>query len=1343
MAMIEKKSLVLMRDVDGVAKTFPLNSAPAILGTFTYTGERMGGAPSITATLMYPRCLDDEWTYKEYVEFRGEKFYVRRIPTSSKSNEDLFYKHEVSLVSERDILEHVLFYDAVTDRTEELYKDRYRSNSTSVNFKGDIIEFASRINDSLVYRGLSDWEVKVYDGVTSETKEVSFEDEYIAEAMQEIYDTYELHYRWIGKTCYIGDTAEDILSDVTLEYGANNGLLSITKTNSENDIVDCITGGGSEDNIPWYYPNSNHYGTAIFNVKRPTIENLGDEVTYKDITSYVLSIDLETLLRTIPDPYNKPLTHCTRVSSITLDNDPPYTAYRPCMQDIDGTVHTGTFTFRYTAPKDATITIPLVFTPYRYIPVKKVYEKDTRIKILRYVITDAVRGTYEAAASTANYTSQNGDAWVEHTVGIALYVGNYGAQVGIGWYYKYEGVPTCSVFQQDGVTYDNNGETAFAPIDDIGATISLVNPLIGGDIITVTNRKWITPTGKLMPSIYRSSLGANRFYEALNETYTAPSDIPDTDKDAKGKYIFNNPYVLGNPHEAVKDFEDIKPSIVGVYNDVKDHFDLTTQEWVYQLFGEIADVAFDDNDSDLLATGTETESWFNEPDEYLHSYFYIKLHKLSGDFGFSLLEHALADESAYIEMTSGNCAGCKFQIGVYKKQKTVGSTTQYKFYNPVLVDDNGDIVSGNIEQKCLRESSVDNCQSVQQDTRKNEVWLAVKKDNDTFGVILPNATNNVKPQAGDTFVFTGISLPDELVYAAEAELEEELIRYMKENNDEHFTFSVTLSRIWLALHPDFTNALSENSKLLVRYNGVVRTLCVTSYTCKADDNILYEITVELSDEIEISSGGGLSGKIAEVATEVIQAYRDENSSNNNGYAKVNTNELSSYFLRSDQADSAYGLITFLAGLLSDTVKSTNATIGDFGTGFAAFLTSAGAGRMECDELYVRNKAIFNSLEIRKLSYTGGNIVLSPAGSVIERVTYITADGTEYEADENGLYVDASGNTVTPVTYRCYYKADDGTTATLNTWEAGDQAKCETFNLAKTGTFEKAENRYYWRLVTAVGNDYIDLSVSDCDTNSDAPAAGDTLVQMGNRNDNTRQNFLYLQSEGEGSPAFYEYAAVNSYSLSGKELTRISPVQGNLFTGTFQTKSGGEIYRQPVYRGDYVEGTSYNYYDQVTYGGELWLCIVAEPNTTTETPSDESEAWQRVTDNAEGLEWTLVATNDGAESVAEGETRTVRIKALKGLRDRTSEITTWKIERDTGDATADAVWNAAHTNFQTQLDEDGHPYVELTLDDLGDDVSAAKFTVTTESPDEDTNCYIVDADGNVLTTDNGELITYNT
>jgi hypothetical protein len=242
-------------------------------------------------------------------------------------------------------------------------------------------------------------------------------------------------------------------------------------------------------------------------------------------------------------------------------------------------------------------------------------------------------------------------------------------------------------------------------------------------------------------------------------------------------------------------------------------------------------------------------------------------------------------------------------------------------------------------------------------------------------------------------------------------------------------------------------------------------------------------------------------------------------------------ELAKTFLRKDQEDETSFLIKFLAGIITPYIKSKDFTSGQLGAGYS-LSNKDGKSVLEVDELLVRMKAVFTSLEIRKLSYVGDNLLLSAAGCKIGKVEE------------------------TDATYKCYFLADDGTTATTNDFVVGDQARCQTFNI-KAGKYTNVSNKYYWRLVTAVGDDYIELSKTDCDTNSDVPAAGDALIQLGNRTDTLRQNAMMFVVTGENAPAFIQYKSISSYSLSGKDQTVISP-SGNKFTGSFNLSTGGSV-----------------------------------------------------------------------------------------------------------------------------------------------------------------------------------------
>jgi hypothetical protein len=859
---MEKESLYILKlDTQGSKVKFPNADIPAKLGEYTYTAQRMAGTPTLTATLNYPSCLDELWTGEEFVEFRGGKYYIDQVPTSSKDNKSIMYKHELQFVSERIVLENVYFMDVVTAG-----EDTYHSNSTSVKFMGDINEFVGRLNASMAKSGIG-YSVVIDEDITSESKLVSLDSVYLAEALQSIYTIYELPYYFVGKVCHIGYT-ENVIS-TPFEY--KKGLVSIKKTNANYKIVNRVTGVGSSDNIPFYYPNDDEKGT-------------------------------------------------------------------------------------------------------------------------------------------------------------------------------------------------------------------------------------IERTQNLMPSIYRQTNGAERFYNALNDTYKIPG--------TNDYYSFKNTFSSKKVKEIKVDFSDIKPTIENVTNASG------------QLFGEIADIAFDDNDSDELGTG-EGNNIFNGTDEYVHSYFYIKLHIYNGDYGFNLFEQGLEGGTAVINMTTGNCAACEFEIGVTYKDNEPG-----RAFNPVLVDSSGNLPAGDFEQKVTSQTS--QYVESQQNTSTNEVWIAVKKDNTTFGVVMPNATNNYKPSVGDKFVITGIKMPKSLVLAAEKRLDEALIKYMSENNDEKFSFSVSFSRVFLADNNHLASMLNENSRIYIKYNDKEYFMYVNSFTCKADKNCLYDISVELTDKLS-ANVSALRSTITEIAGDIIGERMG---------ASLNVSDIlgriSRYFISKINSDTANGLITFLKGLL----------IGKNGSGITVL--ENGMSQAVVDYLYVKVKAVFDELEVKKKTYVGGEQVISHAGMKCNRVD---------ELDD---------------VYRCYFKEEEDGIEIENQFTPGSLAIAQECNI-KTGVSHHVGNRYYWRLVTAVGENYIDLSKTVCDPNveNDVPVAGDDIVGLGHKTDITRQAAIILSSVNEVSPSIIMYQGINDFTLTGKDVISFDFDKS---TGKARMKVYGDAYIGDKDRTTYMEYT---------------------------------------------------------------------------------------------------------------------------------------------------------------------------
>lgn len=192
------------------------------------------------------------------------------------------------------------------------------------------------------------------------------------------------------------------------------------------------------------------------------------------------------------------------------------------------------------------------------------------------------------------------------------------------------------------------------------------------------------------------------------------------------------------------------------------------------------------------------------------------------------------------------------------------------------------------------------------------------------------------------------------------------------------------------------------------------------------------------------------------------------------------------------------LITFLKGFL----------IGKNGSGWTVL--EDGTTQAVVDRLYVKIKAVFDELEVKKKTHVGGEQIISPAGMKCVRVE---------ELDES---------------YRCFFLSEvDGVTV-HNEFTIGTLALAQEFNI-KEGTSHNVSNRYYWREVTGVGSDYIDLSKTNADKDSDVPAAGDDIIGLGHLTDITRQAAIILSSVNETSPSITFYQGINTFSLAGKEV----------------------------------------------------------------------------------------------------------------------------------------------------------------------------------------------------------------
>lgn len=518
-------------------------------------------------------------------------------------------------------------------------------------------------------------------------------------------------------------------------------------------------------------------------------------------------------------------------------------------------------------------------------------------------------------------------------------------------------------------------------------------------------------------------------------------------------------------------------------------------------------------------------------------------------------------------------------------------------------------------------------------------------------------------------------------------------------------------------------------------NGHELNTRILKLSTKIDYPIIQEIVVgnqavkgtisQLKEDVNnilsgnFSGGGGLN---ASQATELIRNYTDTR------------------FLRKDTPDTAQELITFLKGIAFDNgtgidgagnalLKSAFLEIlksYDFSSttesGFGVTKRKDGKYQLSITDLIVWGKAVFNELEIRKMSYVGGNMVFSSCGSKIKKVVPLDKDGEELSDRAEyftsggklipangkflsytkkafkqptkpfasaGKFIPANGGVLgcfdsdaatDAAAYRCYFHQDDGTTATTNLWEVGDQARCQTFNI-KDGKYKGVSNRHYWRLVKKVGEDYIDLSATDCEEGSDIPQVGDALVQFGSRTNTDRMSLIYVVVNGDDAPAIIWYDGVNSYTLKNKRTAIVSPKEVVFNTRMFKlVNDNGEKVTTVAERGEWAQGKEYFYYDRVSHNGRLWLCIAPEGVAVTEEPSEHSDKWLLQVDKGDDNIKVDIIVESGAIKNGKGSV-TLYGTVYKGGKDITPNITPYRLKwtRMSSDSEADVAWNKAHAN----------------------------------------------------------------
>lgn len=240
--------------------------------------------------------------------------------------------------------------------------------------------------------------------------------------------------------------------------------------------------------------------------------------------------------------------------------------------------------------------------------------------------------------------------------------------------------------------------------------------------------------------------------------------------------------------------------------------------------------------------------------------------------------------------------------------------------------------------------------------------------------------------------------------------------------------------------------------------------------------------------------------------------------------EVDVEKLAKYFIRKDKEDETEYIVKFLAGLQAGEFEKGVKGVG-------VYQDDTGNWHIETDYLDVRLKFTATTVEIQKAYHIGGEQIKSAASMKCVRVE---------ELED---------------VYRCYMNVtdDDGNEVT-NDFRVNDQAYVNTFNLVKQADGNTG-NHFLWRLVTAVGTNYIDLSKTVCAEQSDAPISGDEIVLLGYQGTDEPDRQVAVIDAGAGSDAPYyrQFVGINTFSLPAPE-TQLKPGNNEL-SGRFHIGQG--------------------------------------------------------------------------------------------------------------------------------------------------------------------------------------------
>lgn len=1099
----------------------------------------------------------------DYLEYRGEKYEINYDPSVLKKcrasyNRDAFTYDSIKLNSASNDLVKCLFLDYVKE--DNLI--HYSSLPKFSFFASNVEDLAERIQANLdrLYSGDRKWTVKVSPGCGGKTDVyVAAEQINVWTALGYSYSKFKVPFIIKGRTITIGAASETL--NKVFKYGKNNGLYEIESvTEQDADIITRLKVYGSTRNLPNRYYNNLREAYAIVEISRIEYERIDNTHAKCKIFSDNAPEKIGTW------------------SEVRINGEVHKVASRQEFDDDVPSPQECTF-IELSKGKYELLSVPVTYEEHHNglnYEIKMLWHEATIGTECEVYVEGMLRSTFEVRNS--NNRSLCYDKAYAYVRDILLIPA--------------EEIPDFNSFMSS-ASYTNHGDGNHEYDLKLYHETSVEYELVDSPSPTRFEILYASETSKIGESFltgnHNGSLLPNNMYAPNLMLPDFPSITldPYIDSDNIEKYGIREGCVFFDGSN--DELEEIFPSIEGMKaEDLRDAgIDVSLAEGDNGNLDELADAEKIQDDGaitpgDIIPTFTVT----------------LK------DVGFDLAKE-IGDDSS-ISMKSGYCSGREFKIRncvptekngakCYLLRCERAEDESNKLYYPyksyplqagdkfvILGIDLPDVYVKAASQRLLRAgkeylSEVDHMkhtyspkideiamarqhdEAIQSggislhDTIKEGMLIRIS-DEDLFNEELHITIDTLTIKEGESLI------PSYEITLKEAKEEGTLERmqnkidaiasgnsvnhaggtivnlqgnYLKKDTEDAATALISFLKglLYGNYKPgESGGALKEDGSAEFDSATIRKGLNIGEFSSinRIGDAVLNSISLRNLFQIGKFSSGESGGQIsdngaAELASLLLRGALEigKYSAGKSG-AKIGEDgaaELLSVLVR--------GLVT------AKGIQSPGFSTGALGTGLCLKMDENGDSYIEVDRMLVRKVAEFIQLVIQEIKHVGGQIVLTPASMKCIRV------------EDTGS------------AYRCYFEATDGEKTVENQFVAGDQARAQTFNV-KEGVNENVKNTYYWRLVTGVGDNYIDLSKTDCDAGSTVPSAGDEIVQLGNRNDVARQAAIILSAYGNDAPYFKMYRGINSYKLEGKEFVNLSRKDVMIISDNIKLSTGETV-----------------------------------------------------------------------------------------------------------------------------------------------------------------------------------------